>query len=86
MKVKKLFKNFFSTKKIDMQLIQKRVKKLKPITPTNLEIWINSWLNAHKFAVKFNGNPPNIFDLIISAIKKKLAMMKPLEIREILSK
>ena len=86
MKVKKLFKNFFSIKKIDMQLIQKRVKKLNPITPINLEIWMNSWLNAHKFAVKFSGKPPNIFDLIISAIKKKLAMMEPFEIKEILSK
>ena len=30
--------------------------------------------------------PPNKFDLKISAIKKKLAMMKAFEIREILSK
>ena len=36
-KVKKPYENFFSIKKIDTQLIQKRVRKLNPITPTNLE-------------------------------------------------
>ena len=36
-KVKKPYNFFFSIKKIEIQLIQKRVRKLNPITPKNLE-------------------------------------------------
>ena len=46
------------------------VKKDNPKIPKTFTICINSLLNAQICPVKFNGRPPNNFDLKISENKK----------------